>query len=81
MAEAFVVTGTLTSAQTVALDEALPLAPTKVRVVAEPLPSTPERPYRQVIDEIRARQRQRGHQPRSKEMVDASLRMERDSWE
>ena len=81
IAEAFVVTGTLTSAQTVALDEALPLAPTKVRVVVEPLPNTPLRAYRQVIAEIRARQRRRGHRPRSREEVDASLRVERDSWE
>ncbi len=36
---AYVVTGTLTDEHTVTLDEALPLAPTRVRVVVEPVPS------------------------------------------
>lgn len=53
----YVVTGTLTSARTVALDEAVPLAATKVRVVVEPLSDTPRRPYAEVIAAIRARQR------------------------
>ena len=81
MAEAYVVTGTLTSAQTVTLDEALPLPPTKVRVVVEPLPAGPRRPYREVVAEIRARQRRRGHRPRSRAAVDAALREERASWD
>jgi hypothetical protein len=81
MAETYVVTGSLTSAQTVALDEALPLAPAKVRVVVEPLPAEPRRPYRDVVAEIRARQRQRGHRPRLRAAVDAALREERATWD
>jgi hypothetical protein len=81
MAEAYVVTGTLTSAQTVALDEALPLPPTKVRVVVEPLQTGPQRPYREVVAEIRARQHRRGHRPRSAAAVDAALREERAGWD
>jgi hypothetical protein len=81
MAETYVVTGTLTNAQTVALDEALPLAPTKVRVVVEPLPAGPLRAYLDVVAGIRARQQQRGYQPRSRAAVDAALDHERATWD
>jgi hypothetical protein len=81
MSEVYVVTGTLTGAQTVALDEALPLPPSKVRVTVEPLTSAHPRPYREVIATIRARQEQRRHQPRSRAAVDAALRDERSSWD
>jgi hypothetical protein len=80
MAETYVVTGTLTDAQTVHLDEALPLPPTKVRVVIEPLAAHPPRSYREVMAAIRVRQTERGHRPPSREAVDAYLRAERESW-
>ena len=80
MHNAYIVTGTLTDAQTVTLDEPLPLTPTKVRLVVEPLlPASPRR-YQEVVAEIRERQRARGHQPPSREEVDAYLQAERDSW-
>jgi hypothetical protein len=81
MHNAYIVTGTLTDAQTVALDEALPLTPTKVRLVIEPLLSTAPRQYQEVIAKIRERQRTRGHTPPTREEVDAYLQAERDSWE
>ena len=81
VAETYVVTGTLTSAQAVTLDEALPLAPTRVRVAVEPLERAARRPYAEVLAAIRARQRQRGHQPRSRAAVDAALLVERTSWD
>jgi hypothetical protein len=81
MHSAYIVTGTLIDAQTVSLDEALPLIPTKVRLVVEPLLSAPPRQYQEVIAEIRERQRTRGHQPPTREEVDAYLQAERDSWE
>ena len=64
--DAYVVTGTLTDGRTVALDEGLPLGPTKVRVVIEPLPAreAAARPYQQVVAEIRPRQSDRGHRDR-----------------
>jgi hypothetical protein len=65
----------------VALDEALPLSPTKVRLVVEPLAPAARRPYHEVMAAIRERQRRRGHQPPSREEVDALLQAERDSWE
>jgi hypothetical protein len=81
MHRAYIVTGTLTDAQTVSLDEALPLTPTKVRLVVEPLLSASPRQYQEVIAEIRERQRTRGHKPPTREEADAYLQAERDSWE
>jgi hypothetical protein len=82
--DAYVVTGTLTDGRTVALDEGLPLGPTRVRVVIEPLPAGETgglRPYRDVVAEIRRRQRQRGHRPPARETVDALIRAEREGWD
>ncbi|NOT62181.1 MAG: hypothetical protein HOP19_18375 [Acidobacteria bacterium] len=80
METAYVVTGTLTDHSTVTLDEALPLTPMKVRLSVEPLTPAPKRPHDEVIAEIRERQRARGHQPRTREEIDAYLQAERDSW-
>ena len=56
MQNAYIVTGTLTNAQTVALDEALPMIPAKrVRLVVEPLLTKSARPYQEVLSEIRKR--------------------------
>jgi hypothetical protein len=81
MHNAYIVTGTLTDERTVALDEALPLTSTKVRLVVEPLSPASQSPYHETVAEIRKRQRARGYQPPTKEEVDAYLRAERDSWE
>jgi hypothetical protein len=81
MHRAYNVAGTLTDAQTVLLERALPLTPTKVRLVIEPLLATSPRQYQEVIAKIRERQRTRGHKPPTREEVDAYLPAERDSWE
>lgn len=82
MQNAYIVTGTLTNARTVTLDEALPLAQAeKVRLVVEPLLAKSERPYQEIISEIRKRQHDRGHQPSVKEEVDLYLQSERSNWE
>lgn len=82
MQNAYIVTGTLTNARTVTLDEALPLTSAKkVRLVAEPLLAKSERPYQEIISEIRKRQHDRGHQPSVKEEVDMYLQSERNNWE
>ena len=80
MNNTYIVTGTLTDERTVTLDEALPLTPMKVRLVVEPLRSVPQRPYLEVMADIRQRQRARGHQPPTREEVDVYLQAERDSW-
>lgn len=79
---AYIVTGTLTDQTTVTLDEALPLTPMKVRLAVEPLPGEPpaKRTHAEVLAEIREQQRARGHQPRTREEIDAYLQAERDSW-
>jgi hypothetical protein len=81
MHRAYIVTGTLTDAQTVSLDETLPLTPTRVRVVVEPLLSASPRQFQEIMAEIHERQRTRGHTPPTREEVDAYLQAERDSWE
>ena len=81
MHKVYIVTGTLTDVHTVTLDEALPLKSAKVRLVVELLDSEPQRPYQEVMAEIRERQRIRGYQPATREEVDAYLQTERDSWE
>ena len=86
MPNTYVVTGTLTNANTVTLDEPLPVSTVpenavKVRVVIETLPTTRSQSPQKALDEIWARQRMRGHQPPTAEEVDAYLQTERDSWE
>ena len=81
MQNAYIVTGTLTNERTVTLDEALPLTETKVRLVVEPLASTSQRSYPEIMAAIRKRQAARGHQPPTVQEVDAYLQSERDSWE
>jgi hypothetical protein len=81
MQNAYVVTGTLTDARTVTLDEPVPLGVTKVRLVVEPLAAPPLRPLPEVMAAIRERQRQRGHKPPTPEEVEAYIQAERDSWE
>jgi hypothetical protein len=75
----YVVTGTIADEHTVSLDEPLPISQGKVRVVVEPI-TVPQRSYMEVVETIRERQRLRGHQPPTKEEVDAYLQAERDSW-
>ena len=81
MQTAYIITGTLNDDQTVTLDEALPLKPMKVRLSVEPLAPAHPRPHDEVIAEIWARQKARGHVPRTREEIDAELQAERDSWE
>jgi hypothetical protein len=80
METAYIVTGTLTDDHTVTLYEALPLPQGKVRLSVEPLSPAPKRPHDEVIAEIWARQKARGHQPRTREEIDAYIQAERDSW-
>jgi hypothetical protein len=78
---AYVVTGTLVDAHTVSLDEALPLATQRVRMVIEPVVSSSRRSYHDVMAAIRERQQSRAHQPPTREEVDAHIRAEREGWD
>jgi hypothetical protein len=81
MSKTYVVTGTLTDGRTLTLDEELPLAETKVKVTVEAIETKPKRSFDEVMSEIRARQKARGHVPPTREEVDAYIRAERDSWD
>lgn len=80
METAYIVTGTLNDVRTVTLDEALPLAPMKVRLAVEPLAGKQMRSHSEVLDEIWARQKARGHLPPTREEVEAYLQAESDRW-
>lgn len=80
MARSYVLTGTFEE-QTVTLDEALPLKSGRVRLTLELLRPESRKPHQQVLADIRRRQRARGHQPRTREEVDAYLKSERESWD
>jgi hypothetical protein len=80
MAKPYVLTGTLRDDQTVTLDEPLPLKSGRVLLTLESLLPEPRKPYREVLAEIRLRQRARGHRPRTREEIDAYLKSERESW-
>lgn len=81
METAYVVTGTLTEGTMVKLDEKMPWPAGKVRVMIEPLQVQEKKSYLEVMAEIHERQRLRGHQPPTKEEVDAYIQTERDSWD
>jgi hypothetical protein len=80
MHNAYVVTGIMSDSRTVTLDEPLPLAAARVRLVVEPVSEALPGTYQQTIAAIRERQRSRGHRAPSREEVDAQLRAERESW-
>jgi hypothetical protein len=81
MQTVFAVTGTLEEGQIVRLDEPVPLAVGKVRLTVEAVEAKPATSGEAFEKMLRERQRARGHQPRSKEELDAYLRAERASWD
>ncbi len=81
MQTAYAVTGTIEGGQFVRLDEPLPLAAGKVRLIVESVESKPATTGEEFEAMLRERQRARDHQPRSKEEIDAHLRSERASWD
>lgn len=80
MQSAYIVTGTMTSDRTVALDEDVELGSTKVRIVIEPLSTQGPRSAQEVLGIIWAAQDAQGYVPRSREQVDSDLAAERASW-
>jgi hypothetical protein len=79
--QAYVLTGSVADAQTVTLDEALPVREGRVRVVIEVLEPDEKPSYAEVMALIRARQKERGFVPPQRKEVDAYLESERESWD
>ncbi len=71
-------TGTLKDGNTLVLDETLRIAEGKVRVTVQ---VEPEPTLTEYLEALHARQAARGHVPRTREEIDASLREERESWD
>jgi hypothetical protein len=63
------------------LDEPIPLALGKVRVIVEQVPNAPKADLAVFERTLRERQTARGHVPRTKEEIDAYVKAERDSWD
>ncbi len=82
MTNAYIVTGTLTDANTVKLDEPLPVSAGKVRVIVEPSEqqASPKQSWPEYLADLRKRQAARGHVPRSAAEIEAQIREERESW-
>lgn len=76
----YLLTGTRTDDHTIALDEALPLGPTRVRVTLEPLEERTSGGYEEAMKRIRTRQDARGYRGGSRAEVDARVEAERESW-
>jgi hypothetical protein len=76
------VTGMLSDAQTVILDDPVPLPPGRVRVTVETLPSAKSgEQFLSKLEAIHQALRTSGYRPRTKEEIDAQVQAERESWE
>ncbi|MCI0700843.1 MAG: cytochrome P450 [Planctomycetia bacterium] len=81
MTNAYVVTGTLTDAKTVQLDEPLPMSGGKVRLIVEVAPpQVPKQSLQEYLTELRKRQAARGHVPLTVKQVEEYIKGERNSW-
>jgi hypothetical protein len=81
MSQAYQVTGEMTDSRHVTLDQAIPVAAGKVRVIVERIPPSATRDLAEFERQLRERQKARGHVPPSKEEIDAYLKAERESWD
>jgi hypothetical protein len=81
MPQTYELTGELTDSRHVTLDEPVPLALGKVRVIVEHVPNALKTDLAAFERTLRERQTARGHVPRTKEEIEAYLKAERDSWD
>jgi hypothetical protein len=81
MQQSYLVTGSLTDSRTIRLDEPMPVSTGKVRVILEMADITGKMSHDDFLTWLQNRQEARGHIPRTREDVDASLRTERESWD
>ena len=77
-----VVEGTVKPDGSLELDSKLDLAPGRVQLIVQPLPDLPkDDPFWQMMERIWAAQKARGHVSRTKEEIDAEIRLMRDEAE
>lgn len=81
MTQAYVLTGHLENARSLALDEPLPLTHGRVRVTVQPMRETAPQSGSRVLEQIWAANAKTGHVPPTKEEVDGYLDAERASWD
>ncbi len=81
MQQAFVVTGSLSDSRTIRLDEPIPRSGGKVRVIVELAEAAAKISHDEFLAWLQKRHEARGHVPRTRDEVDASLRAERESWD
>jgi hypothetical protein len=81
MTNAYVVTGTLTDAKTVQLDEPLPMSAGKVRLIVEATPPTQKPSVTEVMERIWAEQVTRGQVPPTADEVNTRIRDVRAGWD
>ncbi|VAW30996.1 hypothetical protein MNBD_CHLOROFLEXI01-5071 [hydrothermal vent metagenome] len=82
MTDLYITTATLTNKKNLILDEALPLVSGRVRVTIEELPKIQmaASSFLAKLQAIHQALEDSGYRPRSKEVIDAQIRAERDSW-
>jgi hypothetical protein len=80
MTQAYVLTGHLENARSLALDEPLPLTLGRVRVTVQAMPEAKRQNAARVLAEIWAANAEAGHTPPTKAEVDDYVETERESW-
>jgi hypothetical protein len=81
MQPAYELTGRLTDARSVSLDEPLPLARGPVRVTVRALTPTVAKPHRETLAEVHALLAEAGHVPPAPVDVARRVADERGAWE
>ena len=82
MSSALVIQGFVKSEGTLELEEKVTLPPGRVQVTLAPLPELPgDDPFWQMMQDIWAGQKARGHVPRSADEVESERRLLREEWE
>src|SRR5438552_1897428 len=77
-----VVQGTIQQDGTLVLDERVPMPACRVQVTVQPIMEPPrEDPFWESMQRIWAEQKARGHEPRSKEQIDAEIEALRNDAE
>ena len=81
MSVTWTVTGTISDAQTVRLNQPLPVSSGEVQVTIEMTEPAEKPTWLQVLEQIWVDQKARGHVPMTREEIDAFMREERAGWD